>query len=117
MIRSKWKIYYCDGSVFSDEDGEPEDAPCLLVAVIVVQDGRKGRRFMHGTDWYRWQEDRWMECREFDILSEVATKGSVIARRGGYMREGDFEKILISAHEDPYIEVQSAPPAHPAWKA
>jgi hypothetical protein len=119
-LSRKWKIYYTDGSTFDSTQGEPNDAPCKGVAIVVSQDGRCGRRFMHGHDWYRWlpEYDRWGECREFDVLREVAVHGTVIARCGEYQGESEFEKILISAHEDNFIAaITPKKPPHPAWSA
>ena len=42
-----WKIYYGDGTTYGSADGQPEDAPCRDVQLIVAMvDGR--RVILHG---------------------------------------------------------------------
>jgi hypothetical protein len=98
-----WKIFYTDGDTFAADQGRPDEAPCKPVALILQCAGRKGWRIMEGTDWYRWYEDanRWAEAKEFDILYELATKGYVMARRGGYMAEDDY----LAMREQVYNEM------------
>ena len=33
----KWRVYYGDGSIFSDKDGDPKDAPSLNVQAITCE--------------------------------------------------------------------------------
>jgi hypothetical protein len=60
----KWRLYYADGSTFSDTDGAPHDSPPWGV-VVVSQPGAtdnvdrvlmNGDRFMYRTDLDRWHE-------------------------------------------------------------
>lgn len=116
---SRWKIWYCDGSTFSSADGQPSDAPCKDVACINVEDGRCGRRRLRMMDWYRWDEDagRWFECEQFDVLLHLTRHGTVTAKRGAYMPEKEFEKLLIASHEDTFVPtVSPKDPPHEAWK-
>ena len=116
----RWKIYFVDGDTFSSEDGSPNEAPLKGVAVITVEDGRCGRRVLKYCDWYRYDHDydRWFDCTEFDVLLHLTRHGSVVARRGQYMADDAFEKILIAAHDDPFIKAFSPDePPHPAWRA
>lgn len=113
-----WKIYYTDGTSFTDQDGSPEDAPAKGVALVLQQEGRCNRRVLKLRDWYRWcpRHNRWFECDEYDVLKELDNYGKVVARHGEYMLEADFEKILIASHSDPYIErISPKEPPHPAW--
>lgn len=48
-----WQIYYMNGTIFSDEDGPPEQAPINDVQVICEK--RDGRLLQHSlADFYRW---------------------------------------------------------------
>ena len=115
----KWKIWFTDGSSFDSSDGHPEQAPCKDVALMHVEDGRCGRRVLKFMDWYRWDNraKRWFEGTEFDVLLHLTRNGYVVARRGGYMPEAEFQKILIEAHEDDFIPaISPGEPPHIAWK-
>ena len=96
----KWKIYYTDGTTFDSTQGEPYESPCKTIALILQYAGSKGMRIMEGTDWYRWFDDRWAEAREFDILFELADKGYILARRGGYMKEDDYLKMRETVYQE-----------------
>ena len=48
----KWRIYYEDGSAFSNLDGEFESAPSDGVMGVVVPDTETGRHIFHGRDYY-----------------------------------------------------------------
>jgi len=115
----RWKIFYCDGTTFDSSQGEPNDAPCREVAVIHTEDGRCGRRLLYGSDWYRWMDEGiWAKGESFDMLFALANNGHVIARKGGYQTEAEFEKNLIRAHQDDFVpRISPDEPAHPAWKA
>lgn len=116
----KWKIFFADGTTFDSDQGSPAEAPPKPVAVILTEDGRCGRRVLKLMDWYRWseQDDRWYDCEAFDVLFALAEHGTVTARRGVYMLEAEFEKILISAHNDAFVpRVRPVEPPHPAWRS
>lgn len=53
-----WRIYYGDGSVFSNTDGEAWDAPRQDVQAIVQQDSRTGWRLCSGRDYFYYDVDR-----------------------------------------------------------
>lgn len=58
----RWRIYYSDGSTFSDRDGPPFEAPQLDVQVVAMH--LDGRGFInHGKDAYYWRPDiGWSGC-------------------------------------------------------
>lgn len=64
----RWRIYYGDGSTYSDRDGSPFFAPTLNVQVI-AQDANTplGRALMHGATPpekgnFVWEGDGWNIC-------------------------------------------------------
>ena len=53
-----WRVYYEDGSVFTDADGPPWDAPRLAVQLVAQEDKRVGYRYVSGCDFYTYEPDR-----------------------------------------------------------
>lgn len=49
-----WKIYYTDGSTFSDVDGAWNEAPARGVATLVTADPEVGRELDRGQEFYIW---------------------------------------------------------------
>lgn len=47
-----WRVYYTDGSVFTDKDGSPDDAPRSGVGVIVQERSHGDYELVHGKDYY-----------------------------------------------------------------
>lgn len=116
-----WKVFYSDGSTFSDRDGGPSEAPKSGVQVVHVEDGRCGRRVLKLVDYYVWSPTltRWIDCADApSVLLRASREPWVVVLYGEYLREAEFEKILIAAHEDDYVPaVSPSEPPHPAWRA
>lgn len=116
----EWVIYYSDGSRITSDDCEPFAAPKQGVQVILVRDGRCGRRVLRMAEYYVWSPTlgRWLDC--FDtaaVILRAVQEPHVTVLRGEYLREPDFERILISAHNDPDLPaVSPGSPPHRAWK-
>lgn len=55
----RWRIYYQDGSTYSDVDGPVEHAPCDGVQAIVQRDATVGREVLALKHFYAWDVDRW----------------------------------------------------------
>lgn len=114
----EWAIYYADGSRYTSDDGRPEHTPPTGVQVILVREGRCGRRVLKVADYYIWSQSlgRWIEAQDAAAVVLRAMREPVLVRAGEYLREADFERILIAAHNDPDLPaVPSAEPPHPAW--
>ena len=66
-----WRIYYDDGSTFSDAYGTPWDAPRTGVQVIVHRDG-DGYSLMSQSDFYYWEPERsdwgWSYCDQYTLV-------------------------------------------------
>lgn len=52
-----WKIYYADGSTFSNLDGSWEDAPAWGILGIVIKSKETGWSIVSGGDFYVMTED------------------------------------------------------------
>lgn len=57
----RWRIYYGDGSTYSDRDGLPELAPNTNAQVVAREfpNNAKGYALMHSKDAFVWREGRW----------------------------------------------------------
>ena len=58
----KWRIYYGDGSTYSNEDGPPENAPGVGVQVIVRRDRDHGRHTIAGGNQGRRDDFFWWDA-------------------------------------------------------
>lgn len=104
MTLPKWKIYYSDGSTFSNIQGKPWEAPKGGVQVINLLDGRKGVRRLQLVDYYVWSPtlQRWVDCIDSaSVMMRARQEPEIVVLFGEYLLQDDFEKILIQAHNDP----------------
>ncbi len=51
-----WQIIYADGTTFSDQDGNPEDAPGWGVLAVAQKDELVNAQIHHGSDFYCYAE-------------------------------------------------------------
>lgn len=107
----KWKIYYDDGSTFSDEDGRVYDAPALGVQVIAQEDPDVGRQLFWEIDFYWYSEHGWFGGDVFGLWDYLATPGPKVVKFGRYVPRADFLRAYHKALKDPYL------PAKTAWVA
>jgi hypothetical protein len=54
----RWRLYYENGSVFTDADGTPWDAPRQAVQMAVQEDPRVGYRYVSGEDYFYYEAER-----------------------------------------------------------
>ena len=54
----KWKIYYDDGSTYSDELGDPFEAPARGVQIIAIEHPEVGRELLGKEDFYWYRDGR-----------------------------------------------------------
>lgn len=127
--QQKWKIYYDDGTTFSDEDGTWEEAPYRGVLLVVTSDPNVGREVDHGArgEFYAWWPDAtkpWGFDRtgildylanlpEYDETTHIADLSLDDWNRAGVKvgRSVDnhvFEAILEQALADDYFAPKSA---------
>ena len=104
----KWRIYYADGSAYSDVDGPPELAPGWGVQVIAMEDREVGRILIHTFDFYWWDGEGWVggdaTGRE-DYLAQSGWK-KIINGRG--VRNAQYQEIMKQAMRDDYLPPKSA---------
>lgn len=100
-----WKIYYSDGTTYSDLDGPPEQAPALDVQVIVQLDDTGGRYNQMGSDYYIWREDRWWGVDIFGLFDWLIHNSSV--KFGRTVDNEKYRMMFQMAENDPDFPVRS----------
>lgn len=65
----QWRIWYADGSTFSNLEGEPWEAPANRVLLIRQRDPQAtgGTSRVQGKDYYLWKNGKWLEVT-YDAL-------------------------------------------------
>jgi hypothetical protein len=99
-----WRIYYEDGTTFSDADGAPHDSPPWGIVAIAQPTARKtfraclynGPYFLFRTDW-----KCWLECDRDGLLDQLTHHTHLIScfRSGRYIRSDVFKRIWKTALE------------------
>ena len=98
-----WRIYYEDGSTFSNQEGSPEAAPPFGFVCAVGYDETGTRYIMHGWDHYCFDLNsiQWWGmdlCGVFDRLS----RNLVFAyKQGRTVTKSEFKAIMSRASNDP----------------
>lgn len=108
----RWKIFYADGSTFSDRDGAPESAPGWGVLVVTQDDERVGRALVREADFYVFSE-RWYGGWEgvdlvglLDYLSH--SRERCVVKLGRTVSNEVWNETLIRASDDDYCAPKSA---------
>jgi hypothetical protein len=108
MVKAmKWRIYYDDGSTFSDEDGPPEMAPGLGVQIIVDPHPSVGRRMLHSHDYY-WHGGGWQGGDIFGFWDYLQRPGLKVVKFGRTIATAAFDAIYRRAKTDPGFPAKSA---------
>lgn len=100
----RWKIYYGDGSIYSDVDGILEQSPHFNVQVIVVRDSDVGRRLIFGHAWYLFKDGLWFGIDDTAslIIQFLQDADKIRAVRAGMIVSPQvFKKIFDMAKNDP----------------
>lgn len=72
-----WRIYYDDGTTFSNDDGLPEDAPGYGVLAI-TQDGED--EILASQDFYIYRSDYgcWIEVKTEGLIDHIVTAAHLV---------------------------------------
>jgi hypothetical protein len=101
----KWRVYYGDGSTFSNEDGDPSEAPALNVQIIIVRDddphSQLGRYAVHKFDFYWWDDPDWFGGELFGLFDYLSRPGHKRVLFGRTVGNADFQAIVDRALADP----------------
>lgn len=92
---TRWEIFYGDGSMFSDEDGSPEDAPTRNVQCIVCADSLHGWVIVSREDFFVWwpEHGEWMGVDKFGLYDYLIEGGRRVVKFGRTLPTADFQKI------------------------
>ena len=100
-----WKIYYNDGSTYSDHDGDAFDAPGRGVQVIVIVDKDHGWRTQCGEHNYVWDKrgrySAWWGCNDTGLLLYLLDPGPRKVIFGTQISRREFDMIFGKASQDP----------------
>ena len=111
MTELLWRIYYGDGSTFSNLDGEPVDAPSFDFQCVVQPDELVGRSVMAGWDWYYYRPDlnEWWGSDLPGLLDHLLHRLPVEAVcQGRHSYNPVYSSIIKRAQEDPDFPKRSA---------
>jgi hypothetical protein len=107
MAVSAWRIYYSDGSTFSDAEGSPETAPPFGVVCIVQRDPDRGRSIMHGWNWYYFNDAEgraplWWGCDTLGLHDRLLHRMPMRAVcLGRTVANDEFQRLMAAADADP----------------
>ena len=104
--RRRWKIWYGNGSTFSDAAGPPGAAPPLDVQVIAQADPDVGRLMVCRKDFYVFHDGEWYGVDWFGLLDHLMALGIVKAGRTRSNR--DYDALYRAAVADPDLAPKSA---------
>ena len=99
-----WRIYYEDGTTFTNLDGGPEDAPAFGMLMVVQHDDDVGRLVMHAWDWFYWRADhqQWWGADIYGLLDQLLHNKPISAlKQGRNTHTATYKAILQKAIEDP----------------
>lgn len=103
----RWRIYYGDGSVFTDRDGPPEDAPVLNVMCIAqAVENERGFQLFYGQTplegYFFFREGSWFACDQLgfwdNLLSFPNPKIMLFGR--STVRDSDFWAVIERASRE-----------------
>lgn len=95
-----WTIYYDGGEKFTDLDGDPEDAPCVGVQVIVQDHPNVGWHTQCGSDYYIWEDFFWHGSNDAGFYAYMYKPGKKIVKFGTHIYPTEYENILKLASQD-----------------
>lgn len=100
----KWKIIYDDYSTFTDEDGEPHEAPAMGFILAIGYDQQGNRYIMQGWDHYRWdrETEQWWGMDTFGVFDRLRFNQEVYAyKEGRTVSKLRWTDMLEKANLDP----------------
>lgn len=102
MRRTRWRIYYGDGTVFTDHDGVAFAAPALNVQMIAVADDDHGWYLCRSSDyyWYLPESDAWQGGDTFGLWDYLAQPGAKRVMFGRTIGNDAFSAILTRAYDE-----------------
>jgi hypothetical protein len=107
MVAFAWRLYYADGSTFSDADGAPWASPITPRVAAIGQPcaGEQWDTILVNGTWWLWRTDvgYWTNHdTEGDVCQELIEGAPTIGavRRGIYLPRPAFRALWARARED-----------------
>ena len=101
-----WCIWYVDGTTFSSDDGNPEDAPGAGV-VVIAQDGGShddpyvtgGQQWktVSGYDWYIYDQGFWFSTNMQGLTQYITEPGAKIIKAGRWVPPAVYNELRSKA--------------------
>lgn len=107
-VPPKYKIFYGDGSTYSNKTGPPERAPKRNVQAITVEDDVIGRRIEATNDYYIYTTHSWRGCDNFGLFDYLIEPGVKLVLFGRSLSDSEYKAIRDVATKDPYLPAKSA---------
>ncbi len=106
----KWKVFYIDGKTFSNEDGNPEDAPGGGVLAIAQEDSEVGVLIHQSNDFYIFDEQYggWYGLDHIGFTQYVMRPGYKIVKVGESMSTSRYKEMIADVRKDPNLPNKSA---------
>lgn len=108
-----WRIYYGDGSTYSNLDGSPFDAPTTNAQGVVHYDAAVGRKIVHRCDvyWYSQAEDCWYGAADRNLIGfwdHIAQRGPKYFLIGRSISDEAFDEVTKAMLVDEDFPPKSA---------
>lgn len=96
-----WRIYYGDGSTYSNLDGPPSSAPPWNIQIILERTEKEGVVRLSGKDYYWFDDDlgQWSAGDFAGALDYLVRCTSIKLARS--MRTSDFDALFTQSMHDP----------------
>jgi hypothetical protein len=106
----RWKVYYVDGTTFSNQDGEPQDAPGLGVLAVAQEDASVGVLVHHSNDFYCFGEQigGWYGMDYFGLAQYIEDGGCLVIKLGKVMGTHEYRALIKKIKKDPDLPDKSA---------
>jgi hypothetical protein len=106
MAAIRWRVYYGDGSIYDDDNGEAWDAPTRNVQFVLTSSPEHNWDLCRFYDyyWYLPELDRWSGGDIFGLFDYLIEPGQKKVLFGRTITNAEFQKVFDRACAD-----QSAP--------
>lgn len=112
MREAKFKIWYGDGSTYTDQDGRPEDAPKVNVQFIAVEDDMHGMGLCRNSDFYVWDFYDgmwgWQGVDRWGFQDYMEQPGLKLVLFGRTLGNVEYSEMLSKALHDDYLPQKTA---------
>ncbi len=106
----KWKIFYINGDTFSNENGNPEDAPGGGVLAVVQEDESVGVLVHQGNTFYVFDNHYggWYGLDRIGFVQYILRPGYKIIKVGESMSTSRYKEMIADIRKDPNLPNKSA---------